>query len=404
MSIGIPKKINFDVTLYSEIKSFIESPLFKIPSNNKMVYTPRRANSFAGQGEMMVEGLIKATPGFYKMFNSIYPVPFQSNTAHKYFDPMHELAIVDVPVGKPKDLKDMKYYEVNRKFYNLVSPQYIRSKAPRITTKGSTFHGMKKDLKYNILKELSKYGYKMVDCDMSACHSRVAASLLLKENSQIRSSLEDDNFWGRQVKIFGPFYNEYGVMIPDAIIKKILKVMLYTSLNGGNPGSEARLIDNLSKNASEYLAQMELKDPHLLINSKIFDASTKVAGKFNLANEIKELNKTCVVPSMTRKIYFTHTIDRAVPYESESIHYGISRVLQGFEVVLLSILTQLSLKNNALPISLDHDGILLLVPEEIDADELINTLNKDFVPWSEYLLDLSIPLEIKLLISKGEVI
>lgn len=400
------ESINFDIRSHPLIQSYIKDRNFDLPQREHFIYSPRAVCSFAERGQRMVDAMIRATPAFKEEFDKLYPVGYQKKVAHSFFDPIHEKAVAKVAPEDLQDISKLKYYEVRRKFPFLVSSQYFRTKAPRISTKGSTFHGMKKDLKLNILKELSLKGFKMLDCDMSACHSRVAASILRKESSQIKFSLEDGNFWKGQVGLFKPTFAKYDVDITEDTIKKILKVMLYTSLNGGNPGSEARLFDNLKSNAKDYINKfkLNLNDPEVLLTSNLYYAAQEVAGKFELARELKELNKACVKPSLTRKIFYTFTVDRYEPYESESVHYGISRVLQGFEVILLSVLTRIAVSNNCLPISLDHDGILLLLNPDIDESELMAKFNDEFIPWSDYLLDITIPLEIKLMVKEGEIV
>lgn len=55
--------------------------------------------------------------------------------------------------------KGKKFFETNRNFERLVPSFYKRTKAPRISTLGSTLHGMKKDLLKDVLTELSRRFY-----------------------------------------------------------------------------------------------------------------------------------------------------------------------------------------------------------------------------------------------------
>jgi hypothetical protein len=121
-----------------------------------------------------------------------------------------------------------------------------------ISTSGSTFHGMKKSLLLSILKEISeKYPAIFVDLDMSAAHTRIARYLLADPNSQLDSALKDDLFWATQITNLMPIFESANIELNPKILKKILKVGLYTSLNGGNPASPERFRANL--NASDYI-------------------------------------------------------------------------------------------------------------------------------------------------------
>jgi hypothetical protein len=116
------------------------------------------------------------------------------------------------------------------------------------------------------------------------------------------------------------------------------------------------------------------------------------------------------------------------PYKIESPHRGISRVLQGFEVVLLSVLACECLKIGLLPISLDHDGLLVIpafrktyaggtniydelsqfqnLPLEDRAFQISHYIceklnQSSFKDWSTYLLANPVPLEPKRFIADG---
>lgn len=126
----------------------------------------------------------------------------------------------------------------------------------------------------------------VLELDMSACHSRVASSLM-PPNSELKKALTDSNFWEVQVNQFLSLYSTEGIEMTFKILFNILKVFLYTSLNGGNPASEERLIDNLTGNA------MELLPKNSLTTSKIFSITKRVANLSRLVTEVKDLNKQC---------------------------------------------------------------------------------------------------------------
>eukprot|EP00952_Eustigmatos_sp_NYUAD-ZCMA_P010609 43381-Eustigmatos_ZCMA.PRE.1 len=87
---------------------------------------------------------------------------------------------------------------------------------------------------------------------MSAAHSRVARFLIVDPNSVLGVSLRDKQFWATQVARLLPLISARGVNMDEKTLKRILKVGLYTAMNGGNPSSDARVLDNISNNYSNY--------------------------------------------------------------------------------------------------------------------------------------------------------
>ena len=166
---------------------------------------------------------------------------------------------------------------------------------------------------------------------MSACHSRVAVSLL-PAGSMLEQALDSSSFWRNNVENFLPMYLMKDIQITNDQLKKILKVFLYTSLNGGNPGSHDRLIDNLTDNARNLIPKKKLTSSDLYLQTKA------IAESFQLLQEVKNFNKSCFMNGC--KYSYTYTVDRVNPYRNHASYKGISRVLQGFEVVLLSCLTK----------------------------------------------------------------
>ena len=122
-----------------------------------------------------------------------------------------------------------------------------------------------------------------------------------------------------------------------------------------------------------------------------------------LISEVKNLNFKCSFKDVD-DVHKVYTIDRTSPYLLDSPHKGISRVLQGFEVVLLSILLHDILTLKLLPISLDHDGILLMAPKGTDPKTICSFLSGEsskFHHWSEYLLEEPLPIEPKRVVFDG---
>lgn len=218
--------------------------------------------------------------------------------------------------------------------------------------------------------------------------------------------------WLKQVTHYQPYLN--GLDLSDKVVKKMLKVGLYTSLNGGNPSSNARLVDNISLNAKEYVEFHHLNSIDEIMNDPIFTQTKQLLDDFDLVKEVKNLSsnafETDYDKESEKRIYYSYAIDRAKPYEFESGHKGISRVLQGFEVVLLSTLVHSVLNINAKIVSLDHDGALIMISRKQfesqfnnDPFYLCQKLSEGtFFDFSNYLLGQGVSIEPKRLIIDGE--
>lgn len=347
----------------------------------------------------MVESLVSLGPLSFDIFNNMFALDKQKALAMKCFDSLKTTEHNKKGKGGNKG-----YFETTRNFTSLVPLGYLRTaNAPRLTVRDNTLHGMNKALVVEILKQFTSLNKQcfIIEIDMSAMHSRVAASLL-PENSMLQKSLEDPSFWKTQVNRFLPLYEHKNINMTFDILKRVLKVQLYTSLNGGNPGSRDRLIDNLTGNAKVLLPKKHLTSSDLYLITK------SIADNFELVNEVKNVNKMCFMKAFTNS--WTYTLDRPTPYRNEADYKGISKVLQGFEVVLLSCLVQFVIEQKGLPLSLDHDGLLAMfvlnndlnytndytndmIKE--DVNEILTNLTLKMNSWSNYLLKGTVPIEAK---------
>lgn len=378
--------------------------------NSSFIYRPNGLTSFSFTGEKMVDETLRVSPNFPYYFNRLFPLELQSYVAKQQFNILSEKFKEERRALEDRGLVDVakegkKYFETNRNFQQLVPPYYRRTLAPRISATGNTFHGMKKNLLINILLELSKIKpVSFIDCDMSAAHSRVAKFLLENPDSIMGLSLKDENFWQSQIQSLRYIYHDRGFRVPDNIIKKVLKVGLYTSMNGGNPIGEDRLFDNLTNNAEGYFSSIGLKKENL-VGSEFYQCSKILLQSFSLIEEVKRLNESCAFKDEVTGEIKVYTVDRTDPYVIDSKHKGISRVLQGFEVVLLSVLLYDVVRLKLLPISLDHDGILLMANANVDPEELCSQLSSpdsNLSKWSKFLLGEEVPIEPKRFILNGK--
>lgn len=411
------------------IGDFIQSENFLIPSRG-FLYDPGRPCSFAPQGEKMVGDLLAVSGEFYLIFNELIPLKMQETIANESFAVMKEewlarkvkkelealsdpdvlskallkeamLKAADSPFRDPKVVvkktQGKKFFETNRKFKNLVPVCYKTSEAPRITTLGSTLHGMKKDLSGKMLKRTLRHllaegkNYSILDIDMSAAHSRFAISLSGTRNSDLYRAVDGSaKFWDERASFFHAKVEAAGIPLNQEEVRKMLKVALYTSLNGGNPVGVARLYKNISDHKPTLINGF--KSTSEFENSNVYIGLRSIFSQFVLIDEVKEINTKCI----TEDGGYTFTINREEPYAVDSPHKGISRALQGFEVVLLAVLTRAIVSRGGLPINLAHDGVMAVFPGVINDEELMALLSKDLEPWAHYLLDgLRLPVECK---------
>jgi hypothetical protein len=135
--------------------------------------------------------------------------------------------------------------------------------------------------------------------------------------------------------------------------------------------------------------------------------STSAFAQLDIVNEVKALSQNCYVTEKLddgQKEYVTQTIDRIQPYKFDRPHKGISRTLQSFETVLLTVLVREGIKVGGLPISLDHDGALFAFKtSKIQNLELEHLVTEGLIPWSQYLLGVDVPVEAKTRFSLGKI-
>ena len=161
-------------------------------------------------------------------------------------------------------------------------------------------------------------------------------------------------------------------------------------MNGGNPFSPARILNNLGNHKNEWALKIHLESLYIS-KQKEFYTFRSLFQNYALINEVQELNTKCF-DRWSAKVYI---IDKVNGYPLDRKHKGISRVLQGFEVVLLTVLVRACLMHGIFPLSLDHDGLLGASKEELIVQEIEETLSENILQWSEYLLNAKISVVVK---------
>lgn len=395
----------------SELKAWLKNHLAlmeKLPTS-RLNYTNESPSHFGELGGKLVDHLALVGPVCSDMLDHIISPHHQSlllKTGYAEVARRHVLAGTGMgPKGKPG------YYLTNRRFSKLIPEVYKRSdKAPRLTSMTSNaLHGMKKDFQVLNLQVFSHLypQYFTLEVDLSACHSRIACFLLAKENNPLEQALKkEDEFWYNEARVYLPWFQEVNPLADLETVKGIIKIYLYTSLNGGNPSSPDRVRDALNNKA-----------PHLLLHNpeEVFKVATRVAVAWPLTKAVKDVNKRSFTTSKTNaNQVLVHTVAQTEPYvlTKDKSYCGISRVLQSFEVVMLSILTGFCVDNHLIVMSLDHDGLFAMGRTDSDLSELdfksvmneyellLSTL---MAPWTTFLLKDPVPVTIKRLICNGKV-
>lgn len=376
---------------------------FTLPPEQGFLYSPRRGNSFSYIGERMVNHLVCIGMYVDQIFSTLISHDLQKQLISAAFE-----RLKGSKFDKPGKKGEMGYFRTNRSFSSLTPSSYRRTpKAPRLTTAGNTAHGMNKALLVEVLKDVTNELRQIciIELDINACHTRIASSLLYKGNL-LSKALSGTNFWDEQTSIYIESFFKAGIDMNKKMLKRIMKVGLYTSLNGGVPSSHDRLVDNLLDNARDFWPEKKLT------TSPIYTITKEVLSELPVIKEVKGLNKECYMAGLSHS--YTYTVDRVIPYENTADYKGISRVLQGFEVVLLTRLASSVINTNGLPLSLDHDGLLVMY--EIDKNQSSNNdflqkfvqereieLTNKLSVWSNYLLGSPTPIEAKRYWCKGQV-
>jgi hypothetical protein len=254
---------------------------------------------------------------------------------------------------------------------------------------------MSKKVIYLVSQKIGKSCF--VDIDFSACHAHIAASLKSCQDSALMTAVtKSQHFWNTEATKYTKLLNALNVPIDTSPVRAILKVSFYTALNGGNPLNVTRLGANLKLNAPSLLQPYACLDE--FSKSSTLEKLKQVLQNMSLLEDVKELNKAC----FNKEKGVTYTDDRKKGYQIDSQHKGISRVLQGVEVVLLSLLVPAIVKRGGIPLNLVHDGALVIFPNNCKPSDLCFELSKDISKWSKYLLKgLDIGVEPKFSVING---
>lgn len=405
------------VTKTNKLLSFERRVKPRIPGKapiGRLLYDPQCVCNFSEMGESFIHNMLVNAPNYNKEFNNLLSVEKQIEIMkHAFYVGKKEWLAKqkEIPeVGIIKELTDtedqkaLEKGKINKGFFDkrwswtgLVPKGYKLTQAPRISTTGGTLHGMKKVMSHEVLRlaSLEIPTASFVDIDFSACHAHIAAALQNNKRSLLSKAVNQaSQFWNDLAGIYTERFESKGICIDKGDVRAMLKVSFYTSLNGGNPFNAERLGSNLKLNSPQLLT------PYSSISeferSQLFKKMSCILETLDIISEVKELNKRCAINNRT------YTIARPTLYIVDSQHKGISRVLQGVEVVLLSILVNFITLRNGLPMNLAHDGALVMITSDQSPTDLCEQLSNDMSSWSRYILQgLEMGVEPKISIRGG---
>lgn len=298
-------------------------------------------------------------------------------------------------VGQTGKKGKQNWWETEKNFKSLIPLEYRWTKAPRLSVKGVTINGVKKPLKRACLYTLAcaDNNFIIVDLDMRSAHSFIAAKLA-GESSLINELIHNKSIWQDKIE---EIKNEFPNYITNKNLKDTLKIGVYGTLNGGNPLGDQILDDNIIEGVFGHLDDQQKATTKNIIKIVFKD--------WKLIESIKRLNE--LVCTKNDDLNTMHGIDRIKEYKLKERHKLISRYLQGYEVVLLSIISYYILFCGGIVLSLEHDGVVCLFQRkesksmsDLDVvNEIIQLVSDHLNPWSNMLLGQEIPLEPKLIIT-----
>lgn len=291
-----------------------------------------------------------------------------------------------------RKLCDSNYFSVERKFSSILPTHYTTSRTPRFTGRpANSVHAMESSLRWDVLQEVSnRTDLCFFDVDFSSCHASIASSLL-PENSELSGMLKhEDRFWSSSTEeLIGFLSSGLQTELSQPQIKKLLKVSLYSALNGGDISG-----DTLSTKMACDIKGLKGSDQAILkSNLQLLPRYWSVLGELSSLSSKTALKSA--VGSPGSRAYHVFTPVKTKPYYFDKPHLGISRVLQAFEVILLMNLSETVLDLGMHIGCLDHDGLTLCSGNDIEDSNLIDELSSRTANFSHFLLKRNLPLVVK---------
>ena len=222
----------------------------------------------------------------------------------------------------------------------------------------------------------------IVPWDLASCHAAIFAGLGGKMMAPLTlEALKSGNMWDHALKQAKAGHGQ-------KVQKKHLKTIFYKALNGGSLQTPQSIIETIQEKHS-------LEDEEVQVIAKeLFELP--------IIQELKAfqtaLNEKSYIylPVQVHKFAGAHrsgyrSSNKADHPARSSYHAGLmtSRVFAAVEIILIIKVVHILLINGAIPLCLEHDGILVMGAKTLD----INTFNTLLTEFSQVLVGLPIQLE-----------
>lgn len=292
----------------------------------------------------------------------------------------------ELELRKLKKASKLEWYKKNHRFDKLFPSLYgINKIYPRykIFPTYGTIISLPQELRQKILKNLNTTSLgKFYTLDFVACHLNITVGLFKKDAPSCYRLLKEDLFWQTIIEqIYNNYRDNQGNSIQSHLshqeLKIILKKLVYKKLQGGNLLYTNDIYQNLDKNLKTKVS----RDFKYLINYM----------KSNVC--IQEIEKITTKVNSEKIIY---TPEQLEGYALRVKRQRISRLTTGIEVCLLLhlILIIIKMTENFIPISLEHDGLLIYGVCN-DIQDYIRRLNLEFQRCCNHLIQHTITIELK---------
>lgn len=288
--------------------------------------------------------------------------------------------------NKLKKRCESNWYKKTHRFEKLFPVSYgINATYPRykIYPTYGTIISLPNELRKDIIDELNKtMNGQFYTLDFTACHLNIIVGLFKDKAPTSYKLLKKNLFWTTLIdeialeckSIMNP--NEYN-LLSHKNLKLILKKFVYKKLQGGDIKRTQDIYTSLSK------------DLQKLLSNHFSDIAKRIQN--NIC--IQEIEKITASIASEKRIYTPEHLDG---YMIGVKRQRISRLATGIEVCLLLhlVLIIIELPESMIPISLEHDGILLY-GNCSNIQEYVKTINLRISKHSKALIKHPIKLELK---------
>jgi hypothetical protein len=242
---------------------------------------------------------------------------------------------------------------------------------------GAGLVGQKKEIKDTFLQTASnRYHLHFYKIDFVSCHTAIARSLLAlcnKKHTALDEALAG-SLWATSIDFLATECPAFAQVVQENQ-KSLLKRLFYKSLNGG------------AKTTLEGTLKSSPSTSHLSTPENLLVIQQGV-NLLPFMSELETFNKLCM-----RKGKSFGSFLLSSPGNTDQSYLAASRVLSSIESALTSMLTYECCKLSLVPVSFEHDGVIVASDSLIDTsqlredlEEIINSSFSNILPDSHFSL------------------